>query len=46
MKTVFVLGAGASVECGGPTMANFLDCAEDVSLYASQISVEVSKDFL
>ena len=45
MKTVFVLGAGASVECGGPTMANFLDCAEDVSLYASQISAEERKDF-
>jgi hypothetical protein len=28
-KTVFILGAGASVPCGGPTMANFLDVARE-----------------
>jgi hypothetical protein len=30
-RHVFILGAGASVEAGGPVMSNFLDRAEDLS---------------
>lgn len=29
-KVVFVLGAGASKQCGAPLMANFLDVASDL----------------
>lgn len=30
MKTVFIFGAGASQEAGGPLMSGFLDCAQDL----------------
>ena len=30
MNTVFILGAGASVEAGGPVISNFLDKADDL----------------
>ena len=32
-EVVFILGAGASRECGAPLMANFLDVAEDLQLH-------------
>jgi uncharacterized protein with NRDE domain len=35
-KTVFILGAGASREAGGPLMADFLDIAEDMFEIMSQ----------
>ncbi len=31
-EAVFILGAGASKECGAPLMANFLDVADDLRL--------------
>ena len=30
MKTVFIFGAGASQQAGGPLMSGFLDCAQDL----------------
>ena len=37
-KTVIILGAGASFECGAPLMKDFLDVARDVRAVLSQTS--------
>jgi len=42
-KVVFILGAGASKECGAPLMANFLDIA--YNLHATNGSGDKAEDF-
>ncbi|RJP61090.1 MAG: hypothetical protein C4539_20415 [Ignavibacteriales bacterium] len=42
-NVVFILGAGASVQCGAPLMKDFLDTASD--LYKLNKVREARKDF-
>jgi hypothetical protein len=42
-KTVFIFGAGASVESGAPTMKNFLDKAEEHSASSESVKFLFSK---
>jgi hypothetical protein len=45
MKTVFILGAGASKQAGAPLMTDFLDCAYDLMRLKTQGIIESKKDF-
>lgn len=45
MKTVFILGAGASREAGGPLMFDFLDRAEEL-YYRSDVNKNAFRDVL
>jgi hypothetical protein len=45
MKTVFVLGAGASRQAGAPLMSDFLDKAQDLLRLKTPGINEVSKEF-
>src|SRR6185503_8125266 len=44
MKTVFILGAGASKRAGGPLMADFLDKAESLLLRNEGVNREAFQD--
>jgi len=45
MKTVFILGAGASHEAGAPLMSNFFDHAHDLLRRKTSGVIEVKKEF-
>lgn len=45
MKTVFILGAGASRQAGGPLMSDFLDRAETLMRLQNLGTTEVQNDF-
>src|SRR4030042_1376484 len=45
MNTVFILGAGASRQAGGPLMSDFLDCAETLMRLKHSGITEAQDDF-
>ena len=45
MKTIFILGAGASKQAGAPLMTDFLDCAYDLLRLKTQGIIESKEDF-
>ncbi len=45
MKTIFILGAGASKQAGAPLMTDFLDCAYDLLRMKTQGVIESKEEF-
>ena len=45
MKTIFIFGAGASRQAGGPLMSDFLDKAYDLIRLKTQGVIESSQQF-
>jgi len=45
MKTIFILGAGASKLAGAPLMMDFLDCAYDLLRFKTQGVFESKEEF-